>query len=197
MATPALSTPTAARERLRAIIQDKSFLYGRFTLSSGRPANYFLDMKPTMLDPEGANLIADLMLEAIGKEPVDAVGGLAAGCIPIVTLVAARSFHSAHPIAGFFVRKEPKGHGTGQWLEGVKTFPKGAELLVVEDVVTTGGSSLKAIQAIRAAGFVVKQVLTIVDREEGGAAAFAAADVELLPLLKLSQIRSAKSFPIN
>jgi orotate phosphoribosyltransferase len=135
-------------------------------------------------------LACDLIAER--KLTPYAVGGMTMGADPIAASVAYEAGFRGMALESFIVRKEPKGHGTGQWLEGVKTFPKGAELLVVEDVVTTGGSSLKAIQAIREAGFVVKQVLTIVDREEGGHAAFAAAGVELLPLLQLSQVRLAR-----
>ena len=187
MATPALSTPTAARERLRAVVRDESFLYGRFTLSSGRPANYFLDMKPTMLDPEGANLIADLMLEAIGKEPVDAVGGLAAGCIPIVTLVAARSFHSAHPIAGFFVRKEPKGHGTNKLIDG--NLEPGMRVVLVEDVTTTGQSVMRAVHEARRIGCKVERVVTVVDRLEGAEENLRREGIELIALFNRDEFR--------
>src|SRR3989344_3310358 len=112
------------------------------------------------------------------------------GADPIAPAISFAAGLRSRPLPAFIARKEPKGHGTGQWLEGVKTYPKGAQLLVVEDVVTTGGSSLQAIKAIRAAGFVVDAILAIVDREEGGCEAFAAAGVKLHALATLSDIRA-------
>ncbi|MSO76571.1 MAG: orotate phosphoribosyltransferase [Alphaproteobacteria bacterium] len=187
MASNASQTRRAARERLRDIIQEKSFLYGDFTLSSGRSASYFLDMKPTMLDPEGANLIADLMLEAIGTGEVDAVGGLAAGCIPIVTLVTARSFHTPRPISGFFVRKEPKGHGTNKLIDG--NLRPGMAVVLVEDVTTTGQSVMRAVMEARQMACKVERVVTVVDRLEGARENLDREGIELIALFNRDEFR--------
>jgi orotate phosphoribosyltransferase len=187
MATAARATRPAGRDRLREIIQEKSFLYGNFTLASGRNATYFLDMKPTMLDPEGANLIADLVLEAIGPDKVDAVGGLAAGCIPIVTLVAARSFHTPHPISGFFVRKEPKGHGTNKLIDG--NLRAGMRVVLVEDVTTTGGSVMRAVNEARGLGCTVERIVTVVDRLEGARENLRQQGIELVALFTRDEFR--------
>ena len=180
-------------EELRKIIREKSYREGDFTLASGKKSTFYLDLKETTLNQAGMLLVGALACDLMDSRKLSpyAVGGMTMGADPIAASVAYEAGTRGRKLESFIVRKEPKGHGTGQWLEGVKTFPAGVEFLVVEDVVTTGGSSLKAIKAIREAGFLVKQVLTIVDREEGGAAAFAAANVELISLFRLSDIRKA------
>ncbi len=132
----------AKRQRLREIIRDRSLLQDRgFVLSSGRSSNFFFDMKRTLLDPEGAGLVADLLFDMIRGEDVDAVGGLETGAIPIVALLCARSWPEK-PITGFFVRKEAKGHGTDQRIDGL--LDPGARVILFEDVTTTGGSVMQA-----------------------------------------------------
>jgi len=164
----------ADRLRLRDLVATRSLLSGQFTLASGRQSGLFFDMKRTMLDPEGANLIAAAVLNAIGDRPVDAVGGLVMGAVPIVAVVCARSF-PGRPLQGFFVRKEAKDHGTARRIDG--NLAAGARVIILEDVTTTGASALLAVDAVREAGAEVLAVLTLVDRMEGAAAAFAAAGV--------------------
>jgi orotate phosphoribosyltransferase len=146
---------------------------GAFTLASGRESDIFFDMKRTMLDPEGANLIADAVLDRLGEASVDAVGGLAMGAVPIVAVVCAKSFERGTPLQGFFVRKEAKDHGTSRLVDG--NLAEGARVAVLEDVTTTGGSALRAAAAVHAAGARLVKVVTIVDRLEGAEQAFRAA----------------------
>jgi orotate phosphoribosyltransferase len=165
--------PSAARQRLRDIIRARSLLTGgAFTLASGRESAIFFDMKRTMFDPEGANLIAGAVLDRIGETAVEAVGGLVMGAVPIVSVVCAKSFERGRPLQGFFVRKETKDHGTAKLIDG--NLSHGARVAILEDVTTTGGSALEAADAVRAFGASVVLVITIVDRQEGAAAAFRA-----------------------
>ncbi|MBB4287265.1 orotate phosphoribosyltransferase [Roseospira goensis] len=170
-------------ERLRQIIAEKSLRKGRaFKLSSGKMTDYFFDMKPTMLDPEGASLIASLILDEIEKRgDIAAIGGLVLGAVPIVSVVAAHSNVRPRRVPGFFVRKEPKGHGTNQLIDG--NLPIGAKVILVDDVTTTGGSVGKAVDAVREAGCKVEEVFTIVDRLEGAMQSLQERDVRLVPLL--------------
>lgn len=181
MATAALAhqEPTA-RDRLREIIAEKSLRKGAFKLSSGKMSDYFFDMKPTMLDPEGANLIANEMLPLIQSERADAVGGLVLSAVPIVSVVCANSFHTRKPIPAFFVRKEPKGHGTNQLIDG--NLQPGWHVVLVDDVTTTGGSVLKAVDAVRLANCRVDRVVTVVDRLEGAADRLRGEGITLTPL---------------
>jgi orotate phosphoribosyltransferase len=162
-----VTADTLQRQSLQAIINAKSFRTGNFTLASGQSASYFFDLKPTMLDPAGANLIAGLILDRItdlNLTPV-AVGGMATGGIPIASVVCSQSHFTARPMRAFFVRKETKDHGTENLIEGV--LKPGETVVLVEDVTTTGGSIMAAVRAVRAAGCFVTHVITVVDRLEG------------------------------
>ncbi len=174
-----------ARERLFELLNERAFQRRPVTLASGRASNFYVDCKEVTLDAEGAVLVGHLLLHKVleygvkaGRRPV-AVGGLTLGADPMATAVSIASGLADAPLAAFIVRKEAKGHGTGQWLEGTKRLAEGSELIILEDVVTTGGSALQAVERVREAGFVVNRVLAIVDRQEGGRETFAAADVEL------------------
>lgn len=168
-------------DRLKAIIKRESLLTGGdFKLASGAQSTVFFDMKKTLFDPEGAALVGELILDALGDEPVEYVGGLELGAVPIATAVCVKSAGTKRPLKGFFVRKQPKGHGTNQLIDG--QFRDGAEVVVLEDVTTTGGSSLKAVAAVRERGAKVRKVVTIVDRLEGAEAAFAKEGIELVAL---------------
>ena len=141
---------SVADRRLRDIIRERSLLTaGSFTLASGRASSLFFDMKPAMLDPEGANLIADAVLDRLDEPELDAVGGLVMGAVPIVAVVCAKSFER-RLLGRFFVRKEVKDHGTAKLIEG--NLPRGARAVVLEDVTTTGGSASRAVEAVRSAG---------------------------------------------
>lgn len=157
------------RQKLKKIILEKSYEKRKVTLSSGVESNFYFDGKQTTLHPEGAYLTGRLFLEALnGMEDIDGVGGMTLGADPIATAVSVVSFLEGRPVPAFIIRKEPKGHGTGAWLEGRKNLKEGARVVIVEDVVTSGGSSLKAILRAEEEGLTVLGVVTLVDREEGG-----------------------------
>jgi orotate phosphoribosyltransferase len=157
------------RERLKEIIIELSYEKRNVVLASGRTSDFYFDGKQTTLHPEGGYLTGKLFFEAIRDvEGVEGVGGLTLGADPIATATSVVSFLEGKPIPGFIIRKEPKGHGTGAWLEGRKNLKPGARVVIVEDVVTSGGSSLKAISRAEEEGLTVLGVVTLVDREEGG-----------------------------
>jgi orotate phosphoribosyltransferase len=163
---PALSVK---RERLLELLRTRAFQERAVVLSSGRTSNFYIDCRQVSLDPEGATLIGELFLAAIEEVAPQAVavGGLTLGADPLATATSVVSFLAGRPRAAFLVRKEPKGHGTNQWLESTR-LPAGAEVVVVEDVVTTGASTLKAIERARLAGLRVVHAVGLVDRLEGG-----------------------------
>jgi orotate phosphoribosyltransferase len=165
----------AKRQRLRDIIRERSLLQDRgFVLTSGRSSNFFFDMKRTLLDPEGAGLVADLLFDMIRDDDVDAVGGLETGAIPIVALLCARSWPEK-PITGFFVRKEAKGHGTDQRIDGL--LDRGARVILFEDVTTTGGSVMQAAEQVLRLDCKIVRIISIVDRLEGAVENFKAAAI--------------------
>jgi len=156
-------------ERLKKIIIELSYEKRNVVLASGRASDFYFDGKQTTLHPEGGYLTGKLFFEAIRDvEGVEGVGGLTLGADPIATATSVVSFLEGKPIPGFIIRKEPKGHGTGAWLEGRKNLKPGSRVVIVEDVVTSGGSSIKAIKRAEEEGLVVLGVVTLVDREEGG-----------------------------
>jgi orotate phosphoribosyltransferase len=178
-----------ARARLRDIIHARSFGYGEIKLASGRISNFYFNLKPTMLDAEGAALLAQLTLDALAGERIDYVGGLEMGAVPIAGAVAQLSYLNGAPIQAFFVRKKPKEHGAKLSVEGLTGSEslRGKRIVVVEDVTTTGGSAMKAIEAVRDAGAEIAFVLTIVDREEGATENFAAAGLDFRALYRASE----------
>ena len=180
-----------ARERLIEIVRARSYQVGpEMRLASGRTSTHYFNMKPTMLDPEGAHLIALLVIEQLAADHVDAdlIGGLELGAVPIASAVAAVSHIAGRPIRAFLVRKQAKDHGTRSLVEGLAKGETlaGRRVVIVEDVTTTGGSSIKAAEAVRAEGGEVVRVITVVDRQEGAAEAFAAAGLVLHPLLTMA-----------
>jgi len=149
------------------LIKEKSLVTNvERVLTSGRTSNYYIDAKMTTLDPLGANLTARLILEALKPFEIDAVGGYTLGADPIVSAVAALSAETDRPLPAFIVRKEPKKHGERKMIEG--PFKPGWKVCVIDDVVTTAGSTLKACQAVEEEGGKVVLTLAIVDRQEGG-----------------------------
>jgi orotate phosphoribosyltransferase len=169
------------KERLRTLIKERSLLRGaEFKLASGRESSFFFDMKKTMFDPEGAALVAELVFAAVAAErDVRFIGGLEMGAVPVVAAVCARSYPE-HPISGFFVRKEIKGHGTNKLIDGC--LEPDSKVILLEDVTTTGGSVLKAAHAVRALGCTVHTAITLVDRLEGAATNLAEQGLTLVPL---------------
>jgi orotate phosphoribosyltransferase len=186
---PSAITPAAAKMRLIEIIRRRSYGTGvEIKLASGRISDFYFNMKPTMMDPEGSHLLALLVIEALKGEHVDAVGGLEMGAVPIAASVASVSFSEGHPLPAFFIRKQTKDYGTKSLIEGLPKGEtlKGRRVVILEDVTTTGGSALKAIDAVKADGADVLCVVTLVDREEGAAATFKEAGVDFRSLLTRS-----------
>ena len=160
------------RERLRELLKRESLLFGDFTLVSGKKSKFYFDSKRTTLLPEGAWLTARVILDELKARNIqaDAIGGMTLGADPIVCPIAAMSYQEDKPLRAFIVRKEgKKAHGTESRIEGV--LNPGSDVVVVDDVVTTGGSTLSAIEAVEQAGHKVVAVLALVDREQGGAEA--------------------------
>ena len=155
------------RRNLFALIKARSFSRGNKMLVSGRTTNYYFDMKPTMFHPAGAAWIAELMLDRIEGLKVDYVGGLAIGAVPLVNSIAMLSHQRGRPIPGFFVRAQVKDHGTQRRVEGTAESLAGKNVVIVEDVTTTGGSASTATEAAMAEGANIVLVLSIVDRLEG------------------------------
>lgn len=165
---------------LKAIIRERSIRIGKFTLASGRESDLYLNLKPTMMDPRGARLCAEAFLARV-PPGTDYVGGLEMGAVPVISALAAVSDIAGKPVRTFFVRKSAKDHGTREVVEGLASGESlaGKRCLMVDDVATTGGSVLKAIDAARAAGAIVEDALVIVDRQEGGTETLAAVGVKL------------------
>lgn len=181
-----MTTATDARARLYGIIKAKSFVRGHVVLASGRESDHYFDMKPTMFDPEGAGLLAELIFARISEIEADIVGGLEMGAVPLITPISILSRRAGRPLPGFFVRKAVKDHGTKKLVEGLADVAD-KRVVIVEDVTTTGGSAMKAVEALKAAGATVTLVISILDREEGAASLYADAGIPFASLFKASE----------
>jgi orotate phosphoribosyltransferase len=175
-------------DRLLSILAERSARRGQFTLASGRQSTLYIDARLTTMSPDGLTLIGPLALAALRDVDwrVQAVGGLTLGADPISYAIAYASAETASPLRAFTVRKEAKAHGTGRLIVG--PFHAGDRVAVIEDVITTGGSALRAVEAVRAAGGSVAGVLALVDREEGGRDALVSAGLPVVALARASDI---------
>ncbi len=171
------------------IILERSFKLGEFTLSSGRKSDYYVDCRTTTLDPEGAVLVGELLFDLIRDMDADAAGGLTLGADPVTASVIAESFREGKPLMGFIVRKEKKEHGRGRRVEG--RLEAGHRAVILEDVITTGGSALQAAEAAREAGAAAVGVAALVDREEGGREAIEKEGLEVRSLFTASELKRA------
>lgn len=179
---------------LKAILLDKSVRTGSFTLASGKSSDLYIDCRVTALDPVGANLIGEIGWAAVRERirseglTIDAIGGMTMGADPISLAVGMTSarLHPQEMLQVFTVRKEPKGHGQGKQIEG--NFKSGDTVIVVDDVITTGGSTLKAIDAIEREGGKVAFALVLVDREEGGRQAIESRGIPVLSIFSRSTL---------
>jgi orotate phosphoribosyltransferase len=169
------------KESLIELIRQQGLEFGDFTLASGKKASYYLDCRKVTLDARGARLIAEGILELLGEAMPNAVGGMAIGADPITAAVITLAGLREIDLKGFIVRKEAKQHGKGRAVEGPVT--PGDRVVIVEDVVTTGGSSLRAIDQVEQFGLRVERVIAIIDRLEGGAEAFQQRGIPLTTLL--------------
>ncbi len=177
------------RDELLQHLLSNSFRTGEFTLASGRKSNYYINGKMTTLDARGAYLVARTFLAMIADDVPHAVGGLTLGADPIVGAMLSLAGLEDLPLRGFIVRKQSKDHGTRSLVEG--TLHEGDRAVIVEDVVTTGGSSLQAIAAVRAMGCEVRRVVAVVDREEGGKAALEAEGCRLEAIFTANELLAA------
>jgi orotate phosphoribosyltransferase len=175
---------------LIALLAERSVKRGQFTLASGRQSQYYIDARLTTMSPEGLSLIGPLAVSELRKSgwAVDAVGGLTLGADPISYAISYASATTANALRAFTVRKEAKAHGTGKQIEG--PFKAGDRVAIIEDVITTGGSALRAIDAVRAAHGIVAGVLALVDRGEGGRQAIEEAGTNVISLVTATEIIS-------
>ena len=179
-------TPEQARDELVSIVTSLSYVTGTdLRLASGKTSSYYFNMKPTMLDARGAFLIGLLILDKIEPMQVSLVGGLEMGAVPLATAVAAVSAAKGEPVSAFFVRKQVKDHGTQSLIEGLANDEtmENRRVVILEDVTTTGGSAIKAVETVRAEGGEVVAVITVLDRQEGAEAAFKKAGVAFHSLM--------------
>lgn len=176
------------RGTLVRLLSQRSVRRGRFTLASGRESSHYVDARLTTMSPEGLAVIGPLALDAIRSRgwPADAVGGLTLGADPIAYATALASVASPPLVRAFTVRKEAKQHGTGRLIEG--PMREGDRVVVIEDVITTGGSALRAAEAVQRAGAVVSGILALVDREEGGRDVLESHGFRVICLATLSEL---------
>lgn len=173
--------------QLVRLLASRSARRGNFTLASGKQSTLYIDARLTTMSPDGLVLIGTLGLQVITKKwEADSIGGLTLGADPISYAISYASGSTARPLRAFTVRKEAKSHGTGKLIEG--PFEEGDRVVVIEDVITTGGSALKAISAVKTAGGMVTGVLALVDREEGGKETIEAEGVSVVALVKVREL---------
>lgn len=185
-----MKTSSAAsdrKKRLKELLLQKSYLKGDFVLTSGERSKVFFDVKMTSLDPEGAYLAADLILDMLEGKNIQAVGGIAVGACPIVSAICVRSYERGMPISCFYVRKEEKKHGTQKKIEGFE-LKKGYRVAIVDDVATKGGSMLDAIHPVKALGCEIVKTIVVVDREQGAADRLKAAGYTLESIFRRSEL---------
>ena len=176
------------KEELLELLKKDAYKKGEFKLSSGKTSEHYVNCKPVILTGRGLTLASIMLLECVEEGSV-AVGGLTLGADPLVSGVAVVSGLDRKTMDALIVRKEAKGHGTQAWIEG-PTLPEGSKVTVLEDVITTGGSSIKAVKRLRDAGYIVNRIVSIIDRQENGEAdtAMKLAGLELYSLFSLDEL---------
>jgi orotate phosphoribosyltransferase len=185
-----VTTMMEEEKRLLRLLKSLSYEEGDFLLASGRRSTFYIDCKETTLNPEGMYLVGHLMYKRVLDIPgIEAVGGVSIGGDPLVCSTVLASYALRLPIPGFFIRKEPKGHGKNLWLEGAKNLRKGMTVLILEDVVTTGGSSLKAIEVTEKEGFRVKGIIALLDRLDGGRTAIESKGYHFESIFTLNDLK--------
>ena len=179
------------QELLTSLLAERSSKKGHFILASGRQSEFYIDARLTTMSPDGLAVIGRLGLSTIEQSGwrVDAVGGMTLGADPVSYAISYASAGLMHPLRAFTVRKEAKTHGTGKLIEG--PFKSGDKVVVIEDVITTGGSALRAIEAVHAEGGTISGVLAVVDRQEGGREKLESSGIPVIALVTARQIMSA------
>lgn len=180
--------PESWRRQLLELLCELAYREGDFVLSSGQRSSYYINCKPVTLHPYGALAVGRLLLARLPQE-TEAVAGLTLGADPIVSAVSVVSAYETRPIPALIVRKEAKGHGTRAYIEG-PLLPEGAKVVVLEDVVTTGSSAMKAVERLREAGYQVEQVIAIIDRQQGGAELYHAAGLKFEAIFTIADIQN-------
>ena len=182
---------TELKTRLAKLLLELSYKEGDFTLTSGKKSDYYFDCKQTALNAEGGYLIGRLFFDMLKDMDVDGVGGMTLGADPLITGVTVVSFLEGRPLPGFIIRKQSKGHGTNQYLEGLANFEKGDKVVLLEDVCTTGGTLITAAERVRDAGLEIVGVLAVLDREEGGRERLAEAGLALKAIFTRRELLAA------
>jgi len=185
---PTTAEPALLRDFLLELLCQLAYREGDFTLSSGKKSNYYINGKEVTLHPQGAVAIGRLILPLLPIDTV-AVAGLTLGADPIVSAVSVVSTYEGRPLPGLIVRKEAKGHGTGAYIEGM-VLPIGSKVVVLEDVVTTGGSAMKAVERLRAVGYTVEQVIALVDRQQGGEEFYQSVGLKFQSLFLIPELQA-------
>lgn len=183
----ASATRPALREFLLHLLLQEAYREGDFVLSSGQKSSYYINGKEVTLNAEGALAIGRLILSLLPPD-TQAVAGLTLGADPIVTAVSVVSAYEGRPIPALIIRKEAKGHGTKAYIEG-PTLPPNAKVVVLEDVVTTGKSALQAVERLKDAGYLVEQIIAIVDREQGGVELYESLGLQFQTLYSIRELK--------
>lgn len=183
----ATADTTTLRQTLLELLCEFAYREGDFVLASGQQSSYYINCKPVTLHPVGALVTGRLLLGQIPTE-AQGVAGLTLGADPIVTAVSVVSAYEGRPLPALIIRKEAKGHGTQAYIEGPELVP-GAKVVVLEDVVTTGGSALKAVQRLQAAGYLVEDVIAIVDRQQGGQELYEKEGLRFQAIFQISDLQ--------
>jgi len=173
------------RNKLFMLLKERAFRRGKVLLASGRESDFYFDIKPAMLDPDGAALLSDLILQELDGVDAECVGGIEMGAVPLIAPVAMKSPEYGRHLQGFFVRKAVKDHGTKKRVDG--TDITGKSVVILEDVTTTGGSAMDAVKAVTGAGAKVALVLSILDRGEGAADLYATAGIPFKSLFRAEE----------
>jgi len=178
------------RQRLKELLLEKSYREGTFTLTSGKTSDFYIDGKQTTLDAEGGYLCGRLLYELIknAESPIGGIGGMTLGADPLVTAASIVSYLDNNPIPAFIIRKQAKGHGTGNFIEGKSNLEPGCRVALLEDVVTTGGTLIQVIERVENEGFKVGLIVTVVDRQEGGAEVLTAAGYPMKAIFTREQL---------
>jgi orotate phosphoribosyltransferase len=178
---------TTLRQKLLDLFCQLAYQEGDFVLSSGQRSSYYINGKQVTLHPQGAVAVGRLLLSML-PENTEAVAGLTLGADPIVSAVSVVSVYENRPLPALIIRKEAKGHGTMAYIEG-PTLPEGANVVVLEDVVTTGQSALKAVERLQAAGYTVDTVISLIDRLQGGAELYQSAGLKFAALFTITDLQ--------